>query len=45
MADRPGKFICPITGQEICTDRCPLNVQAAKDAKADRHGCHQDPEQ
>lgn len=22
--DCPGKIICPITGQEICKDQCPL---------------------
>jgi len=23
-ADCPGKIICPITGEEICKDQCPL---------------------
>ncbi|MBI2932795.1 MAG: hypothetical protein HYY16_14200 [Planctomycetes bacterium] len=23
-ADCPGKMICPITGEEICKDQCPL---------------------
>jgi len=22
--DCPGRIICPITGEEICRDRCPL---------------------
>lgn len=22
--DCPGKIICPLTGQEICKDQCPL---------------------
>jgi len=26
-ADCPGKIICPITGQEICADQCPLDKQ------------------
>ncbi|MBW3542718.1 MAG: hypothetical protein KY476_20835 [Planctomycetes bacterium] len=23
-ADCPGKVICPLTGEEVCKDRCPL---------------------
>ena len=25
-SDCPGKIICPITGEEICRDRCPLGA-------------------
>lgn len=31
-ADCPGKIICPITGEEICKDQCPLGAEKAKDA-------------
>lgn len=30
-ADCPGKIICPITGEEICKDRCPLIEQDRPD--------------
>ncbi|MBI4603497.1 MAG: hypothetical protein HY721_16215 [Planctomycetes bacterium] len=30
--DCPGKIICPITGEEVCADRCPLGPEAAKSA-------------
>ena len=23
-SDCPGKFVCPLTGEEICQDQCPL---------------------
>ena len=26
--DCPGKIICPLTGQEICKDQCPLGSKA-----------------
>ena len=29
-ADCPGRIICPITGEEICSDRCPLETCPAK---------------
>lgn len=30
--DCPGKIICPITGQEICKDQCPLTSKAVTPA-------------
>ena len=33
-ADCPGKIVCPLTGQEICKDRCPLRASARADATA-----------
>ena len=29
-SDCPGKVICPLTGQEVCKDRCPLTAKAEK---------------
>ncbi len=29
-SDCPGKVVCPITGEEVCKDRCPL-LDAARD--------------
>ncbi|MGH2667942.1 MAG: hypothetical protein ACRDH5_02265 [bacterium] len=29
-ADCPGKIICPITGEEICKDQCPLGADRTK---------------
>ena len=23
-SDCPGKIVCPLTGEEVCRDRCPL---------------------
>ena len=31
-SDCPGKVVCPLTGEEVCKDRCPL---AAKGEKTD----------
>lgn len=31
-ADCPGKVVCPLTGEEVCKDRCPL-------VDADRADC------
>ncbi len=28
-ADCPGKIVCPLTGEVICADRCPLGTAAA----------------
>lgn len=28
-ADCPGKMTCPLTGAEVCRDRCPLNAEVA----------------
>jgi len=33
--DCPGKIVCPITGELVCRDRCPLGEQAATDTAAD----------
>jgi hypothetical protein len=29
-SDCPGRIVCPITGKEVCIDRCPLTKQEAK---------------
>ena len=34
-ADCPGKIVCPLTGEVICADRCPLGTTAA----AETPGC------
>jgi hypothetical protein len=28
--DCPGKIVCPLTGQLVCKDRCPLNTASEK---------------
>lgn len=35
-SDCPGKVVCPLTGEEVCKDRCPL---AAKQTGATRADC------
>ena len=29
-SDCPGKVVCPLTGEEVCKDRCPLAAKARK---------------
>lgn len=29
-ADCPGKIVCPLTGELVCEDRCPLGAQKAE---------------
>jgi len=29
-SDCPGKVVCPLTGEEVCRDRCPLAATAEK---------------
>ncbi len=29
-SDCPGKVVCPLTGEEVCRDRCPLAAKAEK---------------
>jgi hypothetical protein len=31
-ADCPGKITCPLTGEEICKDKCPVGVEAQASA-------------
>ena len=31
-SDCPGKIVCPITGEAVCSDQCPLGDAAASDA-------------
>lgn len=41
-ADCPGKIVCPISGEVICADRCPLTLQEAAPetaAEAPAGGC------
>lgn len=30
-ADCPGKIVCPITGELVCIDRCPVGAGAKSD--------------
>ena len=30
-ADCPGKIRCPLTGELICADQCPLNADGSQD--------------
>jgi hypothetical protein len=32
-ADCPGKIVCPVTGELVCIDRCPLNEREADAAE------------
>lgn len=32
--DCPGKIVCPITGELVCRDRCPIGDQAAAEETA-----------
>ncbi|GJQ27680.1 MAG: hypothetical protein HBSAPP02_27120 [Phycisphaerae bacterium] len=32
--DCPGKIVCPLTGEEVCRDRCPLNKSERTAVKA-----------
>lgn len=31
--DCPGKIVCPLTGELVCKDRCPLGASAEKSAR------------
>lgn len=33
-ADCPGKIVCPITGEVICSDQCPLCAAKTKAGEA-----------
>lgn len=37
-SDCPGKFVCPITGEEICKDQCPLGARTTGSTRADCPG-------
>ncbi len=39
-ADCPGKVVCPLTGEPVCKDRCPLN-EAQKEDKPILPSCCQ----
>ncbi len=32
--DCPGKIVCPLTGELVCRDRCPLGAGGAKSETA-----------
>lgn len=34
-ADCPGKIVCPLTGELVCKDRCPLGAQKADQKEED----------
>jgi hypothetical protein len=36
--DCPGKVKCPLTGEEVCKDQCPLAAQKTDDTRADCPG-------
>lgn len=40
-ADCPGKIVCPLTGELVCRDECPLNAAAAEteSRQASRRSC------
>lgn len=41
-AERPGclgKIVCPLTGEPVCTDRCPLGEPSAQDRTAALPAC------
>ncbi len=39
-ADCPGKVVCPLTGELVCKDRCPLGAPRAGDGvTTQKHGC------
>ena len=37
--DCPGKIVCPLTGELVCTDRCPLGKQGAPDQTTELPAC------
>lgn len=38
-ADCPGKIVCPLTGELVCKDRCPLGDQTAAEHSAELPAC------
>lgn len=32
--DCPGKITCPLTGEQVCADRCPVNTEIAPTASS-----------
>jgi hypothetical protein len=37
--DCPGLIVCPLTGEKICADRCPLTQSEADEGAAKAEGC------
>jgi hypothetical protein len=37
--DCPGKIVCPLTGQLICKDRCPLGVAEVEEQSVESCCC------
>jgi hypothetical protein len=37
-ADCPGKVVCPLTGEEVCKDQCPLAAKKTASTRADCPG-------
>ncbi len=31
-SDCPGKVVCPLTGNEVCRDQCPLEAEAPEES-------------
>lgn len=38
-ADCPGKIVCPLTGELVCKDRCPLANHPTGDARTEVPEC------
>ncbi len=38
-ADCPGKIVCPITGELVCKDKCPLNESTEAKAESELPAC------
>jgi|ThiBio_inoc_plan_1041526.scaffolds.fasta_scaffold02933_9 hypothetical protein len=34
-SDCPGKVVCPLTGNEVCKDQCPLSVKKTDSTRAE----------
>ena len=39
--DCPGKIVCPLTGEPVCKDRCPLGATAADETTPLQACCRQ----
>ena len=41
-SDCPGKVVCPLTGDEVCKDQCPLQSVDHDAAQLERSCCRED---
>ena len=37
--DCPGRIVCPVTGELVCRDRCPLGKQVVVDQRSELPAC------